>query len=219
MLIDIHIHESKYSHDSHVSLARVVQQAKSIGLDGVCITDHDSHQIQAEAKQLSQSSDFLIIVGAEVLTEKGDILVFGLEELPPAKLPAQQLIDLVNAEGGVAIAAHPFRDNGRGLGNKIKELQGLHGIEVLNGSTVVEANLQAYHLSQELNLAALGASDAHRASRIGKYVSHFETEIKDRQDFITAVKKQEVSPAIYHNNSFQKIEAPQSYPQAQLVQL
>ena len=219
MLIDIHIHENKYSHDSHVSLPRVIQQAKNIGLDGICITDHNSNQIKKEAKQLAAASDFLIIVGAEVLTEEGDILVFGLEKLPPAKLSAQQLIDLVNAQGGVAIAAHPFRDNGRGLRNKIKKLQGLHGIEVLNGRTVVEANLQAYHLSQELNLAALGASDAHRASRIGKYVSYFETEIKNRQDFITAIKNQQVSPAIYHNNSFKKVEPPKNYHQQQLAQL
>ena len=36
MLVDLHIHESKYSLDSHVSLEKIIEEAKRKGLDGIC---------------------------------------------------------------------------------------------------------------------------------------------------------------------------------------
>ncbi|NMA51466.1 MAG: PHP domain-containing protein, partial [Peptococcaceae bacterium] len=79
MIIDTHIHERKYSLDSLVSLEEIVDQARLIGLDGICITDHESNEIKEEARLLSQKTGFLIITGAEVLTWEGDVTVFGLE--------------------------------------------------------------------------------------------------------------------------------------------
>ena len=48
ILTDIHMHESRYSSDSFVFLEEIVAKAKYIGLDGICITDHESNQIKAE---------------------------------------------------------------------------------------------------------------------------------------------------------------------------
>ena len=199
MLIDIHMHESKYSSDSHVSLEEIVAKAKSIGLDGICITDHESNQIKAEATKLSVQEDFPIIVGAEVLTQAGDILVFGLNDLPKEKIPAQDLIDSVNKAGGVAIAAHPFRDNGRGTGEEIRNLTGLAGIETFNGSTKPDHNFQAYSLALELGLSKVGGSDTHVIERVGKFVTSFPDWVRTTKDLIKAVKNDQVMPVSYNN--------------------
>ena len=199
MLIDIHMHESKYTSDSHVSLEEIVAKAKSIGLDGICITDHESNQIKAEAAKLSVQEDFPIIVGAEVLTQSGDILVFGLNDLPKEKIPAQDLIDSVNRAGGVAIAAHPFRDNGRGTGEEIRNLTGLAGIETFNGSTKPDHNFQAYSLALELELPCLGGSDTHVIERVGKFVTSFPDWVRTTKDLIKAVKNDQVMPVSYNN--------------------
>ena len=82
MIIDTHLHESKYSLDSHVSLE--VSQGKIYGMDGVCITDHESNEIKDEAKAFSGNRLF-DCVGAEILTFEGDMVVFGLEDLPKRK--------------------------------------------------------------------------------------------------------------------------------------
>src|SRR6056297_1891184 len=199
MLIDIHMHEKKYSSDSFVSLEEIVAKAKSIGLDGICITDHESNQIKAEATKLSVQEDFPIIVGAEVLTQAGDILVFGLNDLPKEKIPAQDLIDSVNRAGGVAIAAHPFRDNGRGIGEEIRKLTGLAGIETFNGSTKPDHNFQAYSLALELGLSKVGGSDTHVIERVGKFVTSFPDWVRTTKDLIKAVKNGKVKPVKYNH--------------------
>ena len=42
MLIDTHMHEMTYSKDSFLKLDEMVRIARAKGLDGICITDHDS---------------------------------------------------------------------------------------------------------------------------------------------------------------------------------
>ncbi|WP_290763139.1 PHP domain-containing protein [Halanaerobium sp.] len=206
MLIDIHMHEKKYSSDSFVSLEEIVAKAKSIGLDGICITDHESNQIKAEAAELSAKEEFPVIVGAEVLTQAGDILVFGLNDLPKEKIPTQDLIDLVNEAGGIAIAAHPFRDNGRGVGEKIRNLSGLAGIETFNGSTKPDHNFQAYSLALELDLPCLGGSDTHVIERVGKFVTSFPDWVSTTKDLIKAVKNNEVMPVNYNHKEISNRE-------------
>lgn len=206
MIIDTHIHENRYSGDSKVSLETVIFKAKKIGLDGICITNHENQKIKNLANRLNKKTDLLILVGAEILTYEGDILVFGINKLPDKKMHADELINYVNKRRGITISAHPFRNNNRGAGNKINNLPGLTAVESLNGSTSYKNNLKANNLAKKLNLPTLGASDAHNSKRIGKYASYFEDNINNMQDFINAIKKNRVSPAIHHNNNFHVID-------------
>lgn len=205
MIIDTHMHEKTYSSDSFLSLEDIVKKSKSMGLDGVCITDHESNEIKDFAHQFSKQSGFLILVGAEVLTHEGDITVFGLDDLPKEKIHAQQLIDLTLKAGGVAISAHPFRHNNRGMGSAIRKTKGLTGIEAFNGSTLPHDNLYAYGLSYELDLPALGASDAHVIDALGKYATYIPGTIRDEKDFIEAVKKKQTMPVVYNLGKYESL--------------
>ena len=202
MIIDTHLHESKYSGDSHVSLEEIVTRAKSMGMDGVCITDHESNEIKEEAKKLSRETGFLIIVGAEILTFEGDMVVFGLEDLPKRKMHAQSLVDLVRKEGGVAISAHPFRQNNRGMGEYIRKIEGLWALEAFNGNTDFSHNMQAYFLALELELPCLGGSDAHHRHEVGRYATVFPDGIRDERDFIQAIEAREIYPVAYNGGQF-----------------
>jgi predicted metal-dependent phosphoesterase TrpH len=90
MLIDTHLHEKKFSGDSFISLEMIIKKAGELGLDGICITDHESNAIRTEAAALSQKTGFLIITGAEVLTLEGDMTVFGLDRLPEKTVHSQR---------------------------------------------------------------------------------------------------------------------------------
>lgn len=197
MLIDTHMHEKTYSDDSFMSLAEIVARAKALGLDGVCITDHESDGLKETAAAYSRETGFLILVGAEILTHEGDITVFGLDRLPAEKLHAQQLIDLTLKAGGVCMSAHPFRQNNRGMGHSLRRVTGLSGIEAFNGSTPMHHNLHAYNLAAELNIPTFGASDAHTVDRVGIYATHFPGTVRDLQDFIEAVRQGGTSPAMH----------------------
>jgi len=202
MIIDTHLHESKYSLDSHVSLQEIVTRAKSMGMDGVCITDHESNEIKEDAKKLSQETGFLIIVGAEILTFEGDMVVFGLEDLPKRKVHAHSLVDLVRKQGGVAISAHPFRQNNRGMGEYIREIEGLWALEAFNGNTDFFHNMQAYFLALELGLPCLGGSDAHHLHEVGRYATVFPDGIRDERDLIQAIEAKEVYPVSFNGGQF-----------------
>lgn len=206
MLIDTHLHEKKYSGDSFISLEEIVERAQELGLNGVCITDHESNEIKKEADSLSKDLDFLIITGAEILTYEGDMTVFGLEELPKKKLHAMELVAKVAAAGGVAICAHPYRQNNRGMGDYIKELNLVWGIEAFNGSTPEHHNMLAYNLAAKLNVAALGGSDAHHLEQVGIFATWMPDWVKDEDSFIQAVKKRLTAPAFFKNRVYQILQ-------------
>ncbi len=213
MIIDTHMHEKAHSDDSFMTLAEIVERAQAIGLDGVCITDHESNGLRDFAADYSRKTGFLIIVGAEILTHEGDITVFGLDSLPKEKLHAQQLIDLTLKAGGVAMSAHPFRQNNRGMGHSIRKVRGLSGIEAFNGSTPMHLNMQAYQLAAELGIPTFGASDAHVVEKIGKYATVFPGRIRDVRDFIEAVKYGNTCPAMCTETGFERFQ-PFSIPAA-----
>lgn len=201
LLIDIHIHTHEYSGCSNIDLEMAVLKSKAIGLDGICITDHDSLDITDKAAYLSNRHKYLIIVGAEILTYEGDLLVFGLNALPKEKQYADMLVALVTANCGVCVAAHPFRDNGRGMGDHIRNLKGIHGIEAFNGNTRPEDNHLAYVMGHEMGIPCLGGSDSHDVGQIGKHVTFFPNAVHSLEDFIREIKGGQVLPASYNQES------------------
>ena len=95
MIIDTHVHENKYSFDSFLDFKESIELAKFIGLDGICITNHDNNNLRDEIGDSAKINGILVIVGAEVLTHEGDILVFGLKDIPEEMISAEELLKLV----------------------------------------------------------------------------------------------------------------------------
>lgn len=136
MFIDTHMHEMTYSPDSFLELEEMVRIGKEKGLGALCITDHDSMGLKDYAAEYTARTGFPIFVGIEFYSLQGDIVAFGIEDYPKERIPAQDFIDLVKAQGGVCFAAHPFRNNNRGLEENLAVVRGLDGVEVLNGSNI-----------------------------------------------------------------------------------
>ena len=78
MIIDMHMHEMRYSGDSFLRLENMVEIAKRRGLDGICITDHDSMGLTEYAKEYSREHQYPVLVGAEFFSLWGDITAFGI---------------------------------------------------------------------------------------------------------------------------------------------
>jgi len=62
VIIDIHVHTAEYSPCSNIDLEEAILKAQIIGLDGICITDHESNGIFDKANELSKKHNFLVIV-------------------------------------------------------------------------------------------------------------------------------------------------------------
>ncbi|MBQ4468581.1 MAG: PHP domain-containing protein [Synergistaceae bacterium] len=204
MLLDTHLHTKEYSPDSFLPVRDAVNRARSMGLSGLCVTDHDSMGIRAEVEALRHECSFPIFVGCEVLTQSGDFVVFGLDHEP--YLPAaSELIAMVRECSGAAIAAHPYRNNGRGAGELINTLEGLDGVECFNGSTKPEANMRAFREAKSRGLACLGASDAHLVERVGIFATLFHGEANNEQELISLIKAGACEPLAWDGKTFKEV--------------
>lgn len=196
MLIDLHLHEKTFSPDSHMKIEQIVERAKLIGLDAVCITDHDSMGFTSLVENFCQTLDFPIFVGVEYLTTEGDILAFGIDSLPEPGMSAQEFVDYVNNHGGACVAAHPYRNNNRGLGDYIYQTHGLHAVEVLNGNSTLAENRQAFATAKEHGLQCVAGSDSHNFGQVGTYATYFPEPVNELDDLIRQLRQGLCQPAM-----------------------
>ena len=202
MLIDMHLHERTWSTDSFLSLEEIVAIAKARGLDAVCITDHDSMGLRDYAAEYSKKADFPIFVGVEFFSLQGDITAWGIDSFPDHRIDAQPFI----AAGGFCVSCHPFRNNNRGLEDNLRRVSGLHGVEVLNGSTSLEANRTALRYCRELGLKPIGASDAHVTKQVGKYVTWLPEKVFTLEDFVAQLHSRPTRPAIWNGSGYDVVD-------------
>ena len=206
MLVDMHLHECTHSLDSFINLDQVITVAKSRGLDAVCITDHDSMGLRDYAAEYSKKVGFPIFVGVEFFSLQGDITAWGIDSFPDHRVSAQEFIDHVNKSGGFCVSCHPFRNNNRGLEDNLRNVKGLHGVEVLNGSTSLEANRTALRYCRELGLQASGASDAHVVPNIAKYVTWLPEKVDNTADFVAQLHRCKTRPAIWNGITYDIVD-------------
>lgn len=179
MLVDLHVH-TLLSSDSKISPEQYLEAAKSgpRRLDAICFTEHRlfpaDPELDKRYTELSEQYGIAIFKGIEADTNLGHLLVFGVTrevtrrfDLSGRMLKSENLIEVVHAEGGVAIPAHPFRDSG--FGPRLDDLLARHGsalgvIEALNGQNSQRENADAMTAMEKLGLVGVGGSDAHFAS-------------------------------------------------------
>jgi predicted metal-dependent phosphoesterase TrpH len=201
MLIDLHTHTHPLSHDSLLSPDELIDAAKSAGLDGACLTEHDFFWDPAEAAALSKRHDFLVIPGIEVNTEDGHIVVFGLESFVYGMHRLHELARMAEAAGAVMIAAHPYRrqlpfelrhegDWTHALERAVANPACSHvtAVETQNGRGSDRENLFSAEVAARLSLPTVAASDAHERKDIGRCATEFERKITGLEDLITELK-------------------------------
>lgn len=201
MLLDLHMHEQTFSSDSYLSLETIVQIAKDRGLDGICITDHDSVDLRQQGAEYSRQVSFPIIVGVEYYSLEGDIVAFGLDQVPDQRMGAQAFINLVKSQGGACISAHPFRNNNRGLGEQLSVITGLDGIEAFNGSTSPQANQKALDYCRRLGIQPIGSSDCHVPEQVGHFATWLPDWVTTEQELILSLQKGLCYPVAFTEHS------------------
>jgi predicted metal-dependent phosphoesterase TrpH len=207
MVIDLHVHSFPASPCSSNPVERLIEEARAIGLDGICLTDHNHLWDAAEVEALRQNHGFLILRGNEITTDQGDILVLGLEEDIQGVIKLEELREKVLKAGAFMIAAHPFRGFLTfGIGylgltpEKARErpiFQGVDAVEVLNSRVSEKENRFAAQVAEGLGLSLTGGSDAHKAGEVGRYATRFSDPIRNEGDLVEALKKGRFSPVVF----------------------
>jgi len=207
--IDLHLHTIYGSACAYMDPDQLIEQAKKIGLDGICITEHDQVWSKERIEDLQKKHDFLVIGGVEVSTDWGEILVYGLHESVLQIGSAKELKRKVDEVEGVMVLAHPFRlEPDLFLGysasadksgpNPSKKLiaAGRHPVfklvdamEVYNGRSWLNEADFTTAVADNLHLKGTGGSDAHAILDIGACYTVFEDDIRNEKDFIACIKE------------------------------
>jgi len=193
--VDLHTHTRFGSNCSHMEPSQLVQRAKEVGLDAVCITEHNAPWEEDAIRALSEETGFRLLGGLEVSTELGDVLVFGLQPRLLAGSRIEDLRRLVAEQGGVMIAAHPFRHYSRpGAVMDVEEAAALpifrwvDAIEVFNGTSPWPEMEFGRAVLQRLGLPGAGGSDAHSPLGVGRCYTAFEREVASVTELVTELK-------------------------------
>lgn len=203
-IFDLHLHTIKYSLCSELSPVAAAKRAMKLKLDGIAITEHDARWEEGEIAELleqAKARNLRILTGQELScyreggVSQGHLLAFGVNRKIESTLPIEEVIDMVHEEGGVVLAAHPYREE-FGLGDDVYRLD-LDGIEVLSPHHLTIDTMKAERAWKELSIAGIGGSDAHRRGDIGKFLTYFEDGIKDEADLVNAIKARRCRPVNY----------------------
>jgi predicted metal-dependent phosphoesterase TrpH len=204
VIIDLHVHTSPASPCSSAPVDALIEEAKTIGLDGICLTDHNYVWDPKRVEDLRQKHGFLVLDGNEITTDQGDMVVFGLERNIEGIIKLEELRARVLEAEGFMIVAHPFRGFLTfGVGQlgltpeKAMErslFKYVDAVEVLNGKVTEKENSFAKQVAAGLGLPATGGSDAHEVSEVGVYATQFSGTIKNEIDLIQGLKEGNYSP-------------------------
>ena len=163
-------------------------------------------------EDLQQKHGFLILRGNEIITDQGDMLVFGLDADIQGVVKLGDLREEVTRAGGFIIVPHPFRGfltfgvgevgltPEKAMERSLFKL--VDAVEVLNGKVTEKENDFASRVAAGLGLPVTGGSDAHEISEVGGYATRFPEAIKSERDLIDALKKGGYGPVVFREERF-----------------
>ena len=208
MFLDLHTH-SVASDDSRATVEQFVRWAgvlrkKGYQIDGFVLTEHRQFNHQVDYTNLGSENGLLILKGAELDTDTGHFLVYGVtEELTNeidfgnVSMDAVELVEVARNLGAIAIPAHPGRAGigfSEYLSNGKKGFDTVKVVEGLNGSNRPGEGERAAKLVDQMGYQTTGGSDAHIVSAIGTCMTDFKSVITNEVDLVLALQEGDFAP-------------------------
>lgn len=213
---ETHLHTSPVSQCARASVEENLKFYKSLGFDGVFITNHfldgninyDRSRPYEEkinfyfsdyedALKIGEKLGIKVFCGQELSYRGTDFLVYGLDknwylahpEIMDMKKKEELLFMMEN--GALIIQAHPFRE--APYIDHIRLLpRHIHGVEVINAGRTELENKMANIYAEEYGLLKFAGSDNHTASNQKKLAGICTKEpITSVEDFIEKVRNKE----------------------------
>ncbi|MBU0623438.1 MAG: PHP domain-containing protein [Candidatus Thermoplasmatota archaeon] len=200
MEIDLHIH-SQYSPDSRSKPDQIVKRALELSLGAIAVTDHSSWKGWLATSEISPK-ELLIVPGAELKTERGDLLALFVREEVRTNIFAEA-VDAIHNQGGLAIVPHP------GVSPRLmkEDVSLADGLEIFNATVSEKANGRAVLLAKNLGKPGIASSDAHLISEIGNGATRVPTCTSLEELRHELLRKPEVSRSTRSNPLLHKMNA------------
>lgn len=202
---DLHIH-TYHSKDSLSKPGEILAAAAEKGLSAVAITDHDeiAGALETRERAAEKGIPLQVIVGEEVTSDEGDILVYFLKrKIKPAPLNA--VLKEAQKQRAVCCAAHPYDFARHGINLPALApavLSKINAIEAFNARVSLPShNAAALSFAKIHEKAILAGSDAHHPSETGAAFVGFEgVKELDARSLLFAPRRigGSISPAFVH---------------------
>lgn len=210
---ETHLHTSPVSHCARVGVRENLEYYKSLGYDGVFVTNHfidgnisikrdRPYEEKIEfyfsdyelAKSLEEEVGIRVFLGIEVSYGGTDFLVYGLDKQwfldhpEIVDMKKRQELDLFISQGALVIQAHPFRED-RHIDHIRLFPRNIHGVEIINACRPEFENTLAKQYADNYGLLYFAGTDNHvGAAKRDLAGMEAETPIADERDFIERVK-------------------------------
>lgn len=185
--LDLHVHTVR-SYDGHTKTEDLPQIIRAKGLDGVAVTEHDNFDPP-------KFTDALIVPGVEISSRDGHVIGLGMRDLIPSRLPADETIQRIHEQGGIAIIPHPY--------DPVCECVKIARLKIRPDAVeAINADALSFHVSnwlarkdaRKFRLPEVGGSDSHIPQSIGDAYTVVDSATRDLNDVIDAIRTGRVRP-------------------------
>jgi hypothetical protein len=202
-LAEIHAHT--LASDGMVSAEDLVRAAAAIGLNVLCITDHDTIAELGAAIEVGSALGVDVVRGEEVTASfPPGIHIVGLfvERQIRMHMSVEDTVDAIHDAGGLAVIAHPFMPTWfasmtPGRARHLLERRRVDGIEIRHTAPVLPRTwglLDTFYVEHRDRLgASLGAGDSHFGEHdLGRVLTVFPG--RSAADLRRAIEERSTSP-------------------------
>jgi predicted metal-dependent phosphoesterase TrpH len=198
VILDLHSHSIK-SDDGRARVELYCQwiRKRQLPLDGFVLTEHRQFDDESDYRALEDQYELLILKASEVETDYGHVLVFGVNpdlraalDFKRIDLPLPEVLRESERCGAVAVPCHPGRPNVGLCAHYARRgpVDGVRIVEVYNGGSRMGEDEAALELAEKYGYAAVGGSDAHLVSQIGRCATRFHDEIESMDELVAALR-------------------------------
>jgi hypothetical protein len=166
--VEFHCH-TVYSKDSLTKPKDLVEKARHLGLDRLIVTDHNSMTGAFACKDIDPE---LVILGEEIMTDRGELLASFMTEEIPHSLTPMETIQRLREQGAFISVSHPM-DPHRGWKKEdlLEIIPHVDAIETFNSRCMSASyNEAALAFAKEHNLPGTVGSDAHVTRELGRAI-------------------------------------------------
>jgi predicted metal-dependent phosphoesterase TrpH len=206
VILDLHLH-SELSDDSRAPveayLKVLLRKRSERPLDGIVLTEHRQFDLTRDYRELEDRHGLLILNAAEIETDYGHMLVYGVNadilarfDFRNVRLPAQEVVTEIDRLGGVALPCHPGRPNVGLCAHYATKppLEGVIAVEALNGGSKSGEDARVQALIREHGYAAFGGSDSHLVSFVGLCATEFEGDVRSMDNLVRELRGRRYRP-------------------------
>lgn len=206
--LDLHSHSTDASDDAGGTVEGYLKwiasrRKRGYRVDGFVLTEHRGFDPELDYSDLAGRYGVVVLKGAELETEIGHVLVYGINErftrefdLSRVDLPSRDVFQAALDFGGFAVAAHAGRPRigiWEHASNGV-DLSHVRAIEELNGGSTAEENERAAELARLHGFGRVGGSDAHYVSAIGRCLTAFRHPVRRIEELVERLHEGEYFP-------------------------